>query len=929
MNILADVLGGEGALGAILAAEWVEPAAGVARALSLTDTRTVVDASNAFAVAGQGTCWLILSGAVDLLWAEPEGRVFLARVEAGGLIDAMTEADGDSRVVAIPSEDTEIVTTTRAALRTYAGTEEGREPVKTLFAGWVEGMTAAIGADAVQPESPNIPESKADAGWEAPLNALNACAVAVGQKRLHAAREARVRRAVHTRERTEERFAGRLDDTARLVDNRKRVSGGLQTTLNETFQLLYRAIGAPGEPKELISGEDESEIETIQALARNNNLLSRTVTLEDGWWKGDHGPLLGFTRDERHPLALVPRPGGGYEVATPRGPQVVGPQFAATIDPIAHVFMTALPQGKLSPWRLFKFSLFGASRDVRHIIYCLLLSGLFSLVTPIAIGWLMSPIIPSAELTQVAVIGTLLLVVAAASTMTGVVQSLASLRLEGQMENRVESAVWIRILTLPAPFFRTYTAGDLANRADSIDGMRATLGQAASLLLASSVGVLFSFGLMVYYDWRVAVVAFLVAAVFGLFAIVLGRYILSYNQRTLDLTGKIQGIVLQMVGAIGKLRVAGAERRAFLRWLNDYRELTRLSMRQRILNNRLVVVRALFPYLSTIAVLATIGIQMKILFEFFDANPSPVPTTTDTLSTAAFISFNVALGQFTAAMFSAARGTLYLYMLHPLYNRVRPILDAEPEEHVSYGHLTKVDGDIALSDVTFRYTRDGPVVLRNVTFTAPKGKMTAIVGPSGAGKSSIVRLLLGFETPESGSVYVDGNDIRFVNQWDLRRFYGVVLQDGSLLSGSVYDNVAGGIPYTMDEVEAAVVSAGLGEELKSWPMGLNTQVGDGSAVISRGQRQRLMIARAILRKPKILILDEATSALDNVTQAFVTENLKAMQCTQVVIAHRLSTIVDADKIVVLDAGAVAEEGTYKELMEKKGIFARLVERQVQ
>ena len=327
--------------------------------------------------------------------------------------------------------------------------------------------------------------------------------------------------------------------------------------------------------------------------------------------------------------------------------------------------------------------------------------------------------------------------------------------------------------------------------------------------------------------------------------------------------------------------------------------------------------------------LATIGFQLHIIFDFFASRPRVVDDWDKVMPTARFISFNVALGQFSASLFLATRGVLYLFLLKPHFNRVLPILKAPREENAGYDELGDIRGQIDVRHVSFRYSAKSDLVLRDLSFVAEPGKMTALVGASGAGKSTVFRLLLGFEQPEAGSIMVDGNDVRFVNQWSLRQLFGVVMQDGALLSGSVYDNVTTGRPYSTEEVTAALETAGLAEEVASWPMGQNTMIGDGAVMMSKGQQQRLMIARAIIRKPRILLLDEATSALDNITQEIVTRNLDKMNCTRLVIAHRLSTIKMADRILVMDEGSVVEQGKYDDLIKANSHFARLVAHQLQ
>lgn len=917
MNLLTSLLGAD-ALQSIIAKNWVDPAASVAKALQITGERRVVDASQAFSLEGPRNCWLVLSGRLDLLWNSPEGRVFLLEVPAGQLALGFDQGGATGRIIAIPAEDTEIVATTLEALDVLADTAAQQEATGSLIERWSRALQHACDLESAPAKGATSGERNDQ------LEVLGAQAVKTASDRLAARHTEQGVRATRAGGDARERFHSDIRTTARLLDQRQAGLAEIEGR-NDAARAVLIAAGGPSEPKTVVAAETLEKSDFVEQFARANGMMSRTIALDEDWWTGDHGALLAFERHSHKPVALIDRPSGGYWIGGDRS-RPVGRTEASALDVVAYCFFSGLPTRANTPWKLFKFGAFAARRDVRNIIFCLVLSGAFSLVTPIAIGQLISPIIPRADINQVAVISVLLLVVALAAAMTGIVQSLAALRIEGRMENRVQSAIWIRLLSLPAPFFRDYNAGDLANRIDSVSTMRTTLGHALSHLLTSAVGAAFSLCLMLYYDWRVSLVVVFVSLIFVAIAVTLGRSILAYNKETLDITGKLQGLVLQLVGSIGKLRVAGAEQRAFLRWLKEYRHLISTSLEQRTLNNRLIVIRKVFPYLSAIAVIATIGLQMEILFAIF-REPENQHRMQAHLSTAAFISFNVALGQFTAAMFTATRGSLSLFMLHPLYMRVKPILDAKPEVRSSFGHLTSIKGTIEFRSVAFRYTDGSPLVLNDLSFVAKPGEMTAIVGPSGAGKSSVIRLLLGFEEPEAGSVRVDGNDIRFINQWDLRRFCGVVLQDGALLNGSAFDNVAAGIPASEEDVRHALQLAGLEEDLKSWPMGLNTQVGARSSVISQGQRQRLMIARAIIRKPRILILDEATSALDNVSQSFVTSNLKTMAVTQIVVAHRLSTIVGADKIVVLDDGRLVEQGSYEELVAKGGLFARLVERQ--
>jgi ABC-type bacteriocin/lantibiotic exporter with double-glycine peptidase domain len=234
-----------------------------------------------------------------------------------------------------------------------------------------------------------------------------------------------------------------------------------------------------------------------------------------------------------------------------------------------------------------------------------------------------------------------------------------------------------------------------------------------------------------------------------------------------------------------------------------------------------------------------------------------------------------------------------------------------------------------MSHVTFRYNEKMPYLFEDLSFKIKAGEYVAFVGKSGCGKSTIMRLLLGFETPERGSIYFGKHDISRIDVRSFRKStVGVVLQNAKMISGSILDNITLGSPTaTEEDAWKAAEIAGIAEDIREMPMGMHTMISEGSGGISGGQRQRLIIARTVCRDRKVLMLDEATSALDNITQKAVAESLSKLKCTRIVVAHRLSTVKHCDRIMVIDHGTIAEEGTYEELIAKNGIFAELVRRQ--
>ncbi|HAS81647.1 MAG TPA: hypothetical protein DCS43_02945 [Verrucomicrobia bacterium] len=288
----------------------------------------------------------------------------------------------------------------------------------------------------------------------------------------------------------------------------------------------------------------------------------------------------------------------------------------------------------------------------------------------------------------------------------------------------------------------------------------------------------------------------------------------------------------------------------------------------------------------------------------------------------------IAIGAFAASLTQMLQVATELIALQPLVERARPLLEAAPEigeDKVDPGLLS---GAIEVSHLRFRYAPEGSLILDDVSLEVAPGEFIALVGPSGSGKSTLLRLLLGFEQPEAGGILFDGQDLASIDTTAVRRQMGVVMQNAQIMPQSLYNNIVGTTGGTLDDAWEAATQVGLAADIRQMPMGMQTVILEGGGALSGGQMQRLMIARAIVSRPKILLLDEATSALDNRTQAVVTDSLDRLRVTRVVVAHRLSTVVNADHIYVMEAGRIIETGHYAQLMQANGPFARLAERQM-
>ncbi|MBT6119295.1 MAG: NHLP bacteriocin export ABC transporter permease/ATPase subunit, partial [Rhodospirillaceae bacterium] len=672
----------------------------------------------------------------------------------------------------------------------------------------------------------------------------------------------------------------------------------------------------------------------LSALLRRADLHQRAVTLMGEWWTQDIGPLVAFLGSWDKPCAILPRGPESYvlvEGATGRQREVTA-KVAAELSPRAFILYRPLPEGDVSPADMIRLGFPQPRRDIFTIFAAAGLFGLLSLLTPLFAGEITETVIPEARLNQLGVLILALVAAAFAGGGFALVQSVAILRLEGRADSILQAAVWDRLMRAPVSFFRRFTVGDLNARAFAIDGIRRIVSaQVVTAILSATTGI-FSLGLMFYYDLLLSALVMVILLFWIWLNMRLAARLADVTAERLTLDRLQLTKAYQFVGGINKLRASGSEEFAFGIWSRAFAGIAKLTVTQFVVRRRMAVLQSTLAMLTTTVVIAVLAIQGDQLFTYFDTaftwDQIRGESLANVMPMADFIGFNVALGQVMMAAQSLANAWTNLVTIKPTYAQLDPIMKIESETVAGAEDPGDLQGEIEVANVHFRYDADGPLILNGLTLTIEAGQHVAIVGASGCGKSTLVRVLLGFEEIERGTVFLDGHDLRRLDKQAVRRNIGVVLQNGRLLTGSIFENIVAGASLTEEDAWDAVAAAGLEEDLKAMPMGMHTVLAEGASTISGGQRQRLMIARAIVHKPRILIFDEATSALDNRTQAIVTSSLDAMQCTRISIAHRLSTIRHADKIVVVDRGVVIEQGNFDDLMDADGAFAELARRQI-
>jgi NHLM bacteriocin system ABC transporter ATP-binding protein len=682
-------------------------------------------------------------------------------------------------------------------------------------------------------------------------------------------------------------------------------------------QLVGNAVGiAIRPPSEAASG---ASADRLGAIVRSSRVRHRQVALRGKWWLSDHGPMVASLAGGQ-PVALLPGSRGyllhdlADEKTAKRG-QVVDDAVAASLAPFAQTFYRPFPDEPIGLGKLLAFGARYSGRDFLTVAAMAIAVTILGMAPALATGLLFSTIIPGAQRSQLFELLALVIACAVANAACSITRGVALLRAQQSMGVAVQAAVWDRLMKLPLNFFRRYTAGDLASRAMSIDGIQQLMsGVTVNAILngLSSTGNLF---LMFWYSPTMALRATLLLAVAFVFTFLGGIRRLRPERAATQMRAKTTGLMLQLLASITKLRVAGAEVRAFGQWAGRFAQQRRLQYKARSAANWLNAFNSAFPVVASAFILSA-------------ALPLLNPTDrSEPLRTGDFLAFCAAFTACLTGMLGISRALTETLGAVALYEQASPILQSLPEVQVGKSDPGLLSGDIEVQHAVFRYNDDGPPTLRDISIHARPGEFVALVGPSGSGKSSLLQVLLGFQTLESGSVYYDGQEIGGLDIQEVRRQIGVVLQNGRLVVGDIFRNIVGNSKSTLDEAWEAAAMAGIADDIRAMPMKMHTVLGEDAQTLSGGQRQRLMIARAIVSRPKMLFLDEATSALDNRTQAIVTKSLEQLKATRIVVAHRLSTIINADRICVVEKGRLVQEGSYRELMNERGTFAELARRQ--
>ena len=643
-----------------------------------------------------------------------------------------------------------------------------------------------------------------------------------------------------------------------------------------------------------------------------HGIMKREVQLNDGWWKESCGPLLGRTKSG-HLVALLPKWTGRsyYYIDTDgRRQTVTRQQMEHNLEPEAYAFTKSLPLHGITKREVIAFILTSANKhSLLHMCLAALVVVLLGMLVPVANKYVFYTVIPSSNPAALAPIAGLLTGAAVAVMLFTYLRNLYIIRVENILEMNLHNAVMARLFLLPPKFFHSHSSGELASKMSNLTMLcqqvnesivGALLGGVLSIVYFIQVGI---------YGGRLLAPAAILYAIQALLVVLYFRTVARVQQQFISRNDALIGMECNLFAGIQKIKLTGSETRTYTQWLNRYTNTTH------IIYNPQFQLR-IYP-----ALLALMSVVSLLVIYFF--------THRFSIETSNFIAFTSAFGMMTAALAEITHQIPEMAKMGPQLDSIMAVAETEPEVSGPSAAISALSGNISINNLSFRYQDDMPLVIDDLSLHIKAGEYVGIAGMSGCGKSTLMRLLLGFETPLRGNISYDHYDLAKVDKGELRRRIGSCLQNGRLFAGDIFHNITITAPWaTHDDAWEALRMACMYDEVQALPMGLHTSITEDGGGFSGGQKQRLLIARALIGRPNILFFDEATSALDNISQKQVSENLDRLHCTRLVIAHRLSTIRHCDRIIVLDKGKIAEEGTFEELMARKGLFYEMSLRQL-
>ncbi len=640
-------------------------------------------------------------------------------------------------------------------------------------------------------------------------------------------------------------------------------------------------------------------------------IMYRSASLNHGWYHQATGIMLGTLKEDGTAVVLKPGRIGGYVFNDPHTNCDVhlNPKTEDLLDEEVICFYPSLPSKSLEVKDLLKFMFSRLTiSDILFYVGALFFVTVLGLFTPIFTKALFGNVLQDGNVRTLMGLGCFIICYSIGTMSLTTFQNLMKSKIITKQDVVVQAALMSRVIHLPSSFFSQFSSGELYYKIESAQYICSTLFDTIGTTGLSSIFSLIYIGQIFQFAPGLVIPSLFIILSSFIVSFITAKMQSHHLKGHLNIAAKTSGMTYDVVKGIQKIKLAGAEKRMFAQWAQIYADEAHSEYSLPLFLKLNSVIQLTITLIGTL-VLYAMSIHLKI-------------------SVANFYAFSSAYGLIASAFTSLASACTGIAMIEPMFEMAKPILKAVPENGVEKEMLSDIDGDIEIRHLSFHYEERTTNVIDDLNLSIHAGEYIAITGTTGCGKSTLLRLLLGFEKPTSGTIFYDRHDMQDIDLSSLRKKIGTVQQNSRLFPGDVLSNITISNPMLNenDAWKAAEIAA-IADDIRKMPMGMRTLISEGQGGISGGQKQRLLIARALAPKPKILFFDEATSALDNITQKKISDAIDALDCTRVVIAHRLSTIQNADRILYLENGKIVEEGTYSELIEKNGKFAELVERQ--
>ena len=653
---------------------------------------------------------------------------------------------------------------------------------------------------------------------------------------------------------------------------------------------------------------DDNVDDLMESISMHSGIRIQKVSLEGKWWQQDLGLLLGFIKGK--PCVLASKSNGGYQLSTSSENITLSTNKLSEVDQYAYFFTKPLPDKTHKLIDILKFSFSIVGKDIKSLLYVQFALSFLMMSIPLFMGYFFNNFSEFLESNQLIVLGIALVISTIIYFFFSFNQALMMLHLRFKVQRRLEPAIWDRLLKLKPDFFRQLNAGDIAYRAGVVSTIQEMLTQSTILSLFSVVIALVSFGLMCYFDLTLAIIALCGFFLFTIVFFILSKRFIIHQRKIYDYLAKQAGFVFQVINGIMKFKASASEFRAFNIWSDYFSHLLLAKYKAGRIQIYMQVCHGSILMLMTV---------LLFCVYFYQKNRLDIGT---------FIAFNAAFAQFFTAQVALTSFISSLVLIMPLFEKSLIIFESEIEPVKPTGSPINLGGKIQIKNLTFRYDENQPFLYKSINLTINPGEIIGITGSSGCGKSTLFRLLLGLEKPLDGQISYDDINLDMINLAILRQQIGVVTQKSVLTTGTILENIIGNDKHlTRTDAWDIIYQLGLEQMITALPMEMDTYINEGMQSLSGGEIQRIVLARALVKKPKILLLDEATSALDSQNQSRIQDYLRKLNVTQLVIAHRLSTLKNATRIIVVKDGQIIQNDNYEQLISQTGYFADLAKLQ--